>query len=207
MRDLDETSAAAVAGEVRSPMVSALVWCNVIYACESVHDVKRAAQWCATVRELAERIQSRQTLGFCRSHYARVLVTTGHWREAEAELELAHDDFAAARRLACMSRRWLWQSYGVGKRGSMRRSACAEAASGIACAAESSQALGKLAAAADTPALLGRARFAAGVVATLTDPEAAWIALEDAVDVFAGASVPFEAVRARVAQAIREGLI
>jgi DNA-binding CsgD family transcriptional regulator len=96
MRELDEASAAAVAGEVRNPMMAALVWCNVIYGCERVHDVERAAQWCATVRELAERIQSRQTFGFCRSHYARVLITRGDWREAEAELEVAHSDFAAA---------------------------------------------------------------------------------------------------------------
>jgi DNA-binding NarL/FixJ family response regulator len=96
MRDLDEASAAAVAGEVRNPMMASLVWCNVIYACERVHDVERAAQWCATVREQAERIQSRQQFGFCRSHYARVLITRGHWQEAESELELAYDDFAAS---------------------------------------------------------------------------------------------------------------
>jgi DNA-binding CsgD family transcriptional regulator len=69
------------------------------------------------------------------------------------------------------------------------------------CAAELSQAPGKLAAAADTPALLGRARFAAGVVAILRDPKAARLALEDAVDAFGSASMPFEAARARVALA------
>jgi hypothetical protein len=96
MRDLDEASAAAVAGEVWNPMMAGLVWCNVIYACERVHDVERAAQWCAIVREQAERIQTRQMFGFCRSHYARVLIARGEWRQAEAELELAHSDLSAA---------------------------------------------------------------------------------------------------------------
>lgn len=71
MRDLDEASAAAVAGEVRNPMMAGLVWCNVIYACERVHDVERAAQWCAIVRAQAERIQSRQLFGFA------VVITRG----------------------------------------------------------------------------------------------------------------------------------
>jgi DNA-binding NarL/FixJ family response regulator len=257
MRDLDETSAAAVAGEVRSPMMAALVWCNVIYACERVHDVERAAQWCATVRELAERIQSRQTFGFCRSHYAMVLITRGHWREAEAELELAHGDFAAAapagvyeaalalaelrrrqarfdeairlcrgcewhegaqlclaeiawdrgdtaraRELFARRQRRLSEQARISDAAGLELAACLAVAEGdSARASESSQALSNLAATVDTPALLGRARFSTGVVATLTDAEAARIALEDAVDVFAGASMPFEAARARVALA------
>jgi DNA-binding NarL/FixJ family response regulator len=257
MRDLDEASAAAVAGEVRNPMMAGLVWCHVIYACERVHDVERAAQWCAVVREQAERIQSRQLFGFCRSHYARVLITRGEWRDAEAELELAHNDLSAAapagvyeaalalaelrRRQArfdeaiglCRSCEWnegaqLCLAEIAWDRGDTARArelfarrqrrlpeqARISDAVGLelavclgvaerdsAGATESSRALGKLAATADTPALLGRARFAAGVVATLTDSQAARIALEDAVDVFAGASMPFEVARARVALA------
>jgi DNA-binding NarL/FixJ family response regulator len=257
MRDLDEASAAAVAGEVRNPMMAGLVWCNVIYACERVHDVERAAQWCAIVREQAERIQSRQLFGFCRSHYARVLITRGEWLEAEAELERAQEDLSAAaptgvyeaalalaelrRRQArfdeaiglCRSCEWhegaqlclaeiAWDRGDTARarelfaRRQRRLSEQARVSDAVGLelavclavaerdsvrATESSQALGKLAAAANTPALLGRARFAAGVVATLTDSQAARIALEDAADVFASASMPFEAARARVALA------
>jgi ATP/maltotriose-dependent transcriptional regulator MalT len=257
MRDLDEASAAAVAGEVRNPMMAGLVWCNVIYACERVQDVERAAQWCAIVREQAERIQSRQLFGFCRSHYARVLITRGEWREAEVELDLARNDFSAAapagvyeaalalaelrRRQGrfneaislCQSCEWhegaqlclaeiAWD-HGDTARGrellarrQRRLSEQARISDAVglelavclavverdsAGASELSEALGKLAATANTPALLGRARFAAGVVATLTDSEGARIALEDAVDVFTSASMPFEAARARVALA------
>jgi DNA-binding NarL/FixJ family response regulator len=257
MRDLDEASAAAVAGEVRSPMTAALVWCNVIYACERVHDVQRAAQWCAIVREHAERVQSRQTFGFCRSHYARVLITRGDWHRAETELELAQGDFSAAapagvyeaalalaelrRRQGrfdeaiglCRSCEWhegaqlclaeiAWdradtvRARELFERRQRRLSTevqasdalglelavCLAVAEGDAGGAtELSQALANLAAAADTPALFGRARFATGVLATLSDPETARVALEDAVDAFARASMPFEATRARVALA------
>jgi DNA-binding NarL/FixJ family response regulator len=257
MRDLDEASAAAVAGEVRSPMTAALVWCNVIYACERVHDIQRAAQWCAIVREHAERVQSRQTFGFCRSHYARVLITRGEWHQAEAELELAQRDFAAAapagvyeaalalaelrRRQGrfdeaiglCRNCEWhegaqmclaeiAWdradtvRARELFERRQRRLSADVQAsdASGLELAvclavadrdagraSELSQALGTLAAAAETPAMVGRARFANGLVATLTNPETARGALEDAVDAFASASMPFEAARARVALA------
>ncbi|HTX31236.1 MAG TPA: LuxR C-terminal-related transcriptional regulator [Solirubrobacteraceae bacterium] len=257
MRDLDEASAAAVAGEVRSPMTAALVWCNVIYACERVHDIERAAQWCAIVREQAERIQSRQTFGFCRSHYARVLITRGEWREAEAELELAQSDFSAAapagvyeaalalaelrRRQGrfdeaislCASCEWhegaqlclaeiAWDRADTARarelfeRRQRRLSAEVQASDALGLelavclavaerdamrATEWRQALSTLATAADTPALLGRARFAAGVAATLTDRETARVALEDAVDAFTRASMPFESARARVALA------
>ena len=257
MRDLDEASAAAVAGEVRNPMMSTLVWCNIVYACERVHDVERAAQWCATIREQAERIQSRQMFGFCRSHYARVLIARGEWCEAEAELELADEDFSAAapagvyeaalalaelrRRQArfdeaialCRSCEWhegaqlclaeiAWDRADTAsarelfERRQRRLSAQARASDAVGlelavCLAvaerdsprgtESSLALGELAAAADTPALLGRARFVAGVVASLTDHERARTALEDAIDVFDSASMPFESARARVALA------
>jgi DNA-binding NarL/FixJ family response regulator len=257
MRELDEASAAAAAGEVRSPMTAALVWCNVIYACERVHDIERAAQWCAIVREQAERVQSRQTFGFCRSHYARVLITRGEWHQAEAELKLAHGDFSAAapagvyeatlglaelrRRQGrfdeaiglCRSCEWhegaqlclaeiAWDRGDTARarelfeRRQRRLSAEVQASDALglelavclavaqrdsASATELSRALSKLAVAADTPALVGRARFAAGVVAALRDPKAARVALEDAVDAFASASMPFEAARARVALA------
>jgi ATP/maltotriose-dependent transcriptional regulator MalT len=257
MRELDETSAAAVAGELRNPMMAALVWCNVIYACERVHDVERAAQWCATVRELAERIQSRQTFGFCRSHYARVLISRGEWQEAEAELELARSDFdaaapagvyeaalalaelrrrqgrfdeaislcrscewhegaqlclaeiawdrgdpARARELFARRQRRLSEQARISDAEGLVLAVClAVAERDTAGATESSHALDELAATAHTPALVGRARFAAGVAAATTDSEAARIALEDAVDAFAGASMPFEAARARVALA------
>jgi DNA-binding NarL/FixJ family response regulator len=96
MRELDEVSAAAVAGEVSSVTLAGLIWCYLIYACERVRDVERADQWCKIVRERAEAISNRQLFGFCRTHYAGVLTARGAWTDAERELVAAAEDFAAA---------------------------------------------------------------------------------------------------------------
>ena len=86
MRDLDEVSLAAVAGELRSASERGRAWCFLIFACERVRDVERAAQWCDTVRRLAERTMHPQLIGYCRTHYAAVLTARGDYAEAEEEL-------------------------------------------------------------------------------------------------------------------------
>lgn len=89
MRDLDQATAAAVAGELSGLHFAGAVCCHMIYACERVHDVERAAQWCETVRGFSEQWSVPQLFGFCRSHYASVLMRRGRWTDAEAELESA----------------------------------------------------------------------------------------------------------------------
>ena len=66
----------------------------MIYACERVHDAERAAQWCETVQGFSEQWSVPQLFGFCRSHYASVLIRRGRWTEAETELEAAARAFA-----------------------------------------------------------------------------------------------------------------
>ena len=87
MRELDQATAAAVAGELSGPHFAGAVCCHMIYACERVLDVERAAQWCDTVSGFADEVP--QLFGFCRSHYASVLIWRGRWQDAEAELEAA----------------------------------------------------------------------------------------------------------------------
>jgi ATP/maltotriose-dependent transcriptional regulator MalT len=89
LRELDHATAAAVAGEFSGPHFAGAVCCHMIYACERVHDVERAAQWCETVRDFSEQGNVPQLFGFCRSHYASVLMWRGEWAEAEAELDAA----------------------------------------------------------------------------------------------------------------------
>jgi tetratricopeptide (TPR) repeat protein len=89
LRELDHATAAAVAGEFSGPHFAGAVCCHMIYACERVHDVERAAQWCETVRGFSEQGNVPQLFGFCRSHYASVLMWRGQWEEAEAELDAA----------------------------------------------------------------------------------------------------------------------
>jgi SAM-dependent methyltransferase len=65
----------------------------MIYACERVRDVERAAQWCDTVRGFADEWSVPQLFGFCRSHYASVLMWRGAWDDAEEELTAASRAF------------------------------------------------------------------------------------------------------------------
>lgn len=89
MRELDQATAAAMAGELSGPHFAGAVCCHMIYACERVHDVERAAQWCETVRGFSEQWSVPQLFGFCRAHYASVLIWRGRWSDAEAELTAA----------------------------------------------------------------------------------------------------------------------
>jgi tetratricopeptide (TPR) repeat protein len=83
---LDEASAAAVSGEFSALHFAGGACCHLIYACERVQDVDRAGQWCETVRGFCERWSVPQLFGFCRAHYASVLIWRGDWEAAEQEL-------------------------------------------------------------------------------------------------------------------------
>ena len=93
MRELDQATAAAVAGELSGLHLAGAVCCHMIYACERVHDVERAAQWTETVRGFAEAWSVPQLFGFCRAHYASVLMWRGQWDDAETELTAASRAF------------------------------------------------------------------------------------------------------------------
>ena len=90
---LDEASAAAVSGEFAALQFAGGACCHLIYACERVQDVDRAAQWCDTVRGFCEQRSIPQLFGFCRAHYAAVLTWRGDWEEAERELGGAIDAY------------------------------------------------------------------------------------------------------------------
>jgi DNA-binding NarL/FixJ family response regulator len=96
MRLLDETAAAAAAGEMTDLDAITLSCCYLIYACERVRDFGRAAQWCDHLRELATRWSYQAMFSFCRTHYAGVLISRGAWEQAEAELLAATEELAAS---------------------------------------------------------------------------------------------------------------
>ena len=100
MRRLDESAVAATAGEIADVMWIGKVCCNLIAACERVGDVERATQWCAEVKEFAQRWELRTLFNTCRTQYAAVLLQGDAWDEAEVELEAAVDAFAGGRRAA-----------------------------------------------------------------------------------------------------------
>jgi ATP/maltotriose-dependent transcriptional regulator MalT len=89
MRKLDESAAAATAGELEDLMWTSKVCCNLIAACNSVGDVERATEWCDEMKEFARRWELHTLFNVCRTQYAAVLVHRGTWSEAERELTAA----------------------------------------------------------------------------------------------------------------------
>jgi DNA-binding NarL/FixJ family response regulator len=94
---LDESSAAATAGELHNRAFVAQLLCYVIAACERVQDFDRAGQWCERLAELSERWALRSMLAACRTQYAGVLMARGTWVEAERELQVATLDLRRTR--------------------------------------------------------------------------------------------------------------
>ena len=100
MRQLDESAVAARAGDVKDMAWVGKVCCNLIAACERIGDVERASEWCAEVKEYAQRWELQALFNVCRTQYAAVLLQTGAWQEAEAELQTALAVFHGGRRAA-----------------------------------------------------------------------------------------------------------
>lgn len=100
MRRLDESAAAATAGEIDDLMWIGKVCCTLIAACERVGDVERATQWCDEVKEFAQRWELRTLFNVCRTQYAAVLLQQGSWNEAEQELTAAIGVLGGGRRAA-----------------------------------------------------------------------------------------------------------
>jgi len=97
MRCLDESTTAAVSGEITDPDACSSACCFLIYACERVRDYDRAAQWCAYVQELTARWNYPLMFSLCRTHYAGILIWRGDWAEAEATLAAATNNLLATR--------------------------------------------------------------------------------------------------------------
>lgn len=95
MSRLDETTTAAVAGEIDDLEVAGNACCYVLTACEQVRDYDRAAQWHDRVQSFFRRWHGSTALSFCRRHHAEILLWRGAWAEAEAELVAMTRELAA----------------------------------------------------------------------------------------------------------------
>ena len=104
MRRLDESTTAAVSGDVGDYDAIATICCYLIFACERVRDYDRAAQWCAKVEEVSLGCDYRSMFPVCRTHYASVMIWRGERQQAEAELS------EAIRRLNASRRGWATDS-------------------------------------------------------------------------------------------------
>ena len=83
---LDETMAAAMGGELRDPWAIGATCCSMLFACERMSDLRRAADWCRVVTDFTDRRRYVPLSALCRSVYAGVLISRGEWERAEAEL-------------------------------------------------------------------------------------------------------------------------
>jgi DNA-binding CsgD family transcriptional regulator len=97
LRELDEVSAAILAGELTDRVLIALAGCYLIGACDRVRDHARAVQWCERVKDYSRKWGLKPLCAVCRTQYASVCMWRGSWDEAERELTNACDELAICR--------------------------------------------------------------------------------------------------------------
>ena len=97
LRDLDEVSAAILAGDMSDRLLIALAGCYLIGACDRVRDHARATQWCDRIKEYSRKWRLKPLFAVCRTQYASVCMWRGAWDEAERELTNACDELALCR--------------------------------------------------------------------------------------------------------------
>jgi ATP/maltotriose-dependent transcriptional regulator MalT len=106
LRLLDEAMVAVTAGEV-SPVVSGLVYCGVILACEDAYEVRRAQEWTAALSRWCEQQPDLISFrGRCLVHRAQLLRLHGDWPAALDEARLAGDRFSVAMNPGAIARAW-----------------------------------------------------------------------------------------------------
>ena len=91
MAHLDAALASICAGDVAELPVLEGCLCGLLTACEHTRDVARAEEWLRSAQEVMRRGNLVAVAGYCRAHYAGILVSAGRWAEAEGELAAALD--------------------------------------------------------------------------------------------------------------------
>ena len=97
MQLIDETTVAAMSGEITDLTAVGAACCALIYACESIADYERAAQWSAKAKEFCRRWGLKSFFSICRVYYANIQILRGDWAEAERELLDATADLSRTR--------------------------------------------------------------------------------------------------------------
>jgi ATP/maltotriose-dependent transcriptional regulator MalT len=101
---LDESMVAVMDGDL-SPIVTGIVYCGVILACEQVFDVRRAKEWTAALTRWCEQQPDLQAFtGRCLVHRAEILRLQGDWSDAIEETERADRRFEKAMNQAAAAR-------------------------------------------------------------------------------------------------------
>ena len=88
---LDEAMVPAAAGEL-SPIVTGIVYCGVILACQDAREARRAREWTGVLSEWCERQPDLIAFtGRCRVHRAELMQLAGEWSDALDEARRAHE--------------------------------------------------------------------------------------------------------------------
>jgi DNA-binding CsgD family transcriptional regulator len=88
---LDEVMVSATAGEL-SPLVTGLMFCSVIEACQEVYAFGRAHEWTAALAQWCEEQPEMVAFtGVCRVHRAEIMQLRGAWQEAIEEAQRARE--------------------------------------------------------------------------------------------------------------------
>lgn len=86
---IDQAMAGTLGGECRR--LQTVVWaaCTMLDACETMGDLRRAADWLRVVDDFSVRYGCPFLYATCRTHYGSLLVSKGRWTDAERELAAA----------------------------------------------------------------------------------------------------------------------
>jgi DNA-binding CsgD family transcriptional regulator len=86
---IDEAMLLASSNQL-SPLVSGIVYCEIVASCCRVLEMARAREWTAILDDWCRHNpQAKSFAGLCRVHRAEVLQLEGNWSEAFAEAERA----------------------------------------------------------------------------------------------------------------------
>ncbi|HTE82446.1 MAG TPA: LuxR C-terminal-related transcriptional regulator, partial [Reyranella sp.] len=86
---LDETMIAVIAGQL-SPLVTGLMYCSVIAACQQVYALDRSREWTAALARWCEGQPDMVAFaGVCQVHRAEIMQLRGTWPEAIEEARRA----------------------------------------------------------------------------------------------------------------------
>ncbi|MFE1664944.1 LuxR C-terminal-related transcriptional regulator [Microbacterium sp. P02] len=98
LRVLNESVAAALAGEVSDPMWMGKICCWLVAACYETQDLSRALEWCARVERVCRERGLMPLFDVCRIMYASVQLDSGEWVDAEHQLLAVLDRMQTSRR-------------------------------------------------------------------------------------------------------------